>query len=181
MPVKVSLTHGRSSRWSANQVFQAKNMFQSAPRHNSTSFGQTLYVGGSAKRHPSTSKMGSAARPKANYMLGKVSATKATDSAKPKSSVQYLSAGQSWCGFSRQQKSILTDPENQGKTQVQYTDCSKDGGNVDHPVCNIEPRPRGFPYLAKCSGGKCGIVQYGRHSVEKLNEHVANDQKQSAQ
>lgn len=167
MPVKVSLTNGRSSRWSANQVFQTENIAQSASRQNATSFGQPLYVGDKAKRCPSTSRLAaSSTRQKTRALL----------SAQP-SAVQYLSAGQSWCGFSRQQKAILTHPANQGKTQVQYTDCSKDGDNTQHPVCNIEPRPRGFPYLARCTGGKCNIVQYGRHSIEKLNEHVANDHK----
>ena len=175
MPIKVSLTNGRGSRWTASQIFQSENIMQSTSRHASTSYGQTLYVGAGNRTRPSARQMGTKTRGKA-----KTSYTGRPTVPVPKTpAIQYHAAGQSWCGHSRKQRDILEHPSNQGRTQVKYMDCSKDGPNTQHPVCNLQAR--GFPYLARCDGSNCNIVKYGRHTVDDLNKHVATDMQQQKQ
>ena len=158
MPIKVSLTHGRSQRWGAGQLFSGQNIQETSTR-NSTSFGQTLYA--RKKEQPSAfvlreqkARARTETRARANSMFKPKSAAYVTTGVKntARPVIQYLAAGQSWCGYSRQQKAILEHPSNRGKTQVQYMDCSK--------------------------GEDCNIIKYGRHNVESLNEHVQADQQQ---
>ena len=172
MPLRVSISNGHSSRWNMDQVFKSSNLLESVNRKNSAPSRQTLFVGSAKKALLSTSQLGSkTARAKTSYTGAKSASTSGS-----KSSVQYYSAGQSWCGFSRQQKAILEHPSNQGKTSVRYVDCSNNGPNTKHPVCNITPRPSGFPYLARCENNSCSVLKPGRRSIEDLNNQVAADQ-----
>ena len=79
--------------------------------------------------------------------------------------VQYFSAGQSWCGYSRKQQELLAQPTAAAVTSVTYVDCSS---NPQHPACSIQPQPRGFPYLARCQGNDCAVVKYGFARPEEL-------------
>lgn len=98
------------------------------------------------------------------------------------SNVTYRSAGHEGCYFSRKQREMLSADGAAGQTSVRYVDCTAGSATAGHAVCNIQPRPRAAPYLARCEGDDCQVVSYGARDVESLQQlATATEQKLTAQ
>lgn len=86
------------------------------------------------------------------------------------SNVSYLAAGHEGCYFSRKQREMLSAGDAPAQTAVRYVDCTVGSATAGHAVCNIQPRPRAAPYLARCEGENCQIVTYGARDPATLQQ-----------
>lgn len=86
------------------------------------------------------------------------------------SNVSYLAAGHEGCYFSRKQREMLSAGDATTQTSVRYVDCTAGSATAGHAVCNIQPRPRAAPYLARCEGDNCQIVTYGARDPTALQQ-----------
>jgi hypothetical protein len=86
------------------------------------------------------------------------------------SNVTYRSAGHEACYFSRKQREMLGADGAASQTDVRYVDCTAGAATATHAVCNIHPKPRAAPYLARCEGDDCHIVSYGARDAASLQQ-----------
>ena len=98
------------------------------------------------------------------------------------SNVSYYAAGHEGCFFSRKQRETLAADGASSQTSVRYVDCTAGAATAGHAVCNIQPRPRAAPYLARCEGDDCHIVSYGARDAAALQQLSTDaEQKLSSQ
>lgn len=74
-------------------------------------------------------------------------------------------AGQQWCKYSRIQEGLIA--EGTSMDGIEYVNCTKDAGN---PACNLDPKPRGWPYQATCADGSCRLLGIGAKPAAALKK-----------
>lgn len=72
-------------------------------------------------------------------------------------------AGQQWCKFSRIQEGFIAEADDMDG--IEYVNCSEDAEN---PVCNLDPRPRGWPYQAVYADGMFRLLGMGAKPADAL-------------
>lgn len=72
-------------------------------------------------------------------------------------------AGQQWCKYSRIQEGLIAEASDMDG--IKYVNCTEDAKN---PVCNLDPRPRGWPYQAVYADGKYRLLGMGAKPADML-------------